>query len=748
MTAPAQPEATPAAEPPVDPAAGHREKVRRLRGDEYPTVDAPEGEKVRYLKKLTDDTEPESSARHRQAARGMIYANGRQYLTFSKRTRAWEDLPLDEGEHRVTMNYLRPIMRSKSQRMLSGPVQFEAQPDSNALDARDRAKLGANLIQSRYDHTHMAAKLDQSLELAMTGGVAILKSFWNPDIGRLTPATMQFPKFEPEVGEDGQPVLGDDGNPLQRMVMGEDGQPVVEMRYVDGDKQPVERREDAFQFRPGDTDTAVRTVFNIRINPEATAWDPGSGLRWLIDSDIISVEQAREMFPKEAERIQATGDGDSSAMSLERVAAGSATAGVFPTSNVHNGAPQKGRGRETTLIQEYWELPSTCYPGGRLIVRVGEIVVYDGDFPQGIFPYTPIFDEPAPLTPMGRPSVNDAISPQDLINRQWTAIDAEMRLAGHGRYVSWDIPGVPDQITPEDRTVIKVPVNTRTANKQLSQLFHRIEPGSVGGDRWKIIDAALRALFDIFGFHEVSRGQVPPGVDSGVAIQHLLEEDRGQLAKAMRALEASLLDWGKKQLQIAIWGYSQHDVERWLPIDRPDMGYLLEVVDGVKLPDPESITIQLEGFKPKSDTAYREEVKWAAEQGWLDPRMVLRALDMGRGLSSVFDSETRHYQRARRINVAIEKGQYQVTAPEVPAEGALPGEPESLPQVVGADGLPFVLPDDDDHAIHMLVLDELVLDDTKPPEVRGVAQLVKAERRQIMEERAMAAAAASAPTGP
>ena len=60
--------------------------------------------------------------------------------------------------------------------------------------------------------------------------------------------------------------------------------------FVDEQKQPVATKDEAFQYRPGDSDTAVRSIFNIRINPEATAWDVGAGLRWLLDTDVIAVE--------------------------------------------------------------------------------------------------------------------------------------------------------------------------------------------------------------------------------------------------------------------------------------------------------------------------------------------------------------------------------------------------------------------------------------------------------------------------
>lgn len=733
----ATPDAPAPAAAPEDPAA----KVRKLKGPDYPVAGDPPEKFVAYFDRMTRATDPESQARFRQGTRNLLYLGGRQYLTWSKRTRAYEDLPLlDEKDVRVTVNYIKPILRSKTQRMLSGPVQFSAKPGSNALDARDRANLGASVIQSRHELTDMRAKTDQALELAFACGVAFWKSYWNPNTGRLTPATMQVPRQRPMLDEQGQPMVDPaTGKPATELVTGEDGAPIYDTVFVNEARQPVENETEAFHYHPGDSDTAVRSIFNVRINPEATAFDPGAGLRWLLDTDVISVETAKEMFPEFADRIAPDAAADSVALTLERIAASAHTASTQTTTYPGSTAPNKKDVFPRTTIQEYWELPNSCYRKGRLVVRVGRLITYDGEFPWGVFPYTAVYDEPAPLTPMGRPCINDMVSPQDLINRQWTTIDAESRQSGYGKYAAFDLVGIPEQLTPEDRTVIRVPLNTKTMNRSIRDLFTRLEPGQAGADRWRIIDTALRALFDVAAFHEVSRGQVPPGVDSGVAIEHLLEEDRGQLAKAMRALEASLLDWGKKQLAICRWGYADQ-VDRWVPVDRPDLGYMLESADGVELPDPDALTLQLEGFKPQSEAAYKAEVKEALQLKLIGPREALRLLDMGRGLNAAFDSESRHYGRAMRINLAIERGQFTIKPPPPLPEGPpLPGEPELLPQVCDANGMPFCLPDDDNHPIHLLVLDEIVLDDTKPAEMRAIAQLLKAERRQILQA-AMAAA--------
>lgn len=731
-------------------AAELREKLKRFKPPGYPAPDDSDATAIAYLKSLSGQTDQDAQARYRQGAKNLLYMFGSQYLTYSRKSRNWEVLPLiDERESRVVDNCILPALRARSQRMLSGPVQFDATPKRNDLDARDRARLGSEWVQSRWKHTNMVQKVDQALTLAFCCGVSCLKSFWNNDIGTLTPAQMQRVKREPVLDElTGEPEVDwstGEPVPVTKAVLGGDGQPVIETYFVDESGAEVASREEAFLYRPGDTDTAVRSIFNIRINPDATAWDAGAGLRWLLDTDELPVETAKALFPEFADQITASAPEDTTATTMERLAAGAATvANTTAYGGQRSMSPQLAN-TPTTVIQEYWELPNHCFPKGRLIVRVGQVKVFDDAFPDGVFPYTPIFDEPAPLTPMGRPCVNDVTPLQDTINRQWNAIDAEARMSGVGRWVAWEMDGIPDQLTPEDRTVIQIPMNSRTMHRSLKDMFYRLDPAQAGSDRWRILDAAKRALQDILAFHEVSRGQVPPGVDSGVAIQHLLEEERGQLAKAIRALETSLIHWAGVQLAIARSNYGDQ-VERWLASEKPDLGYILETVDGLRIPDPDELTIELQGFKPQNETAFKAEVKEALGLGLLEPREARQLLELGRGMTGAYSSQTRHYQRARWINLAIERGNYIVHPPELPVFDPVTGEEiQGLQELSYPDGSPFVLPDDDDHVLHMQVLDDLILNDQKPQEVRQAAQIVKGHRRRILE---IDQAPPPAPAGP
>jgi hypothetical protein len=112
---------------------------------------------------------------------------------------------------------------------------------------------------------------------------------------------------------------------------------------------------------------------------------------------------------------------------------------------------------------------------------------------------------------------------------------------------------------------------------------------------------------------------------------------------------------------------------------------------------------------------------------------------MGRGMLGVADVETRHYARARQIALWVEQGQIQmqpVVVDEVPVMDDATGQP--LMQSVGPSGLPLVIPDVDRHDIHMDVLTDLILDESKPVEVRAMAQAIFQERLQIVKSQAPA----------
>ena len=110
-------------------------------------------------------------------------------------------------------------------------------------------------------------------------------------------------------------------------------------------------------------------------------------------------------------------------------------------------------------------------------------------------------------------------------------------------------------------------------------------------------------------------------------------------------------------------------------------------------------------------------------------------MDLGRGIEGAFESESRHYARARRENLSIEKGELEII--EAPEGTPLAGTPALLhPE----DGAPYLLPMNDDHETHIRIHEEILLDDTKPWDVRQVIALHISEHQSMLQLQAAAVA--------
>lgn len=601
---------------------------------------------------------------------------------------------------------------------MSSEISWRAIPRSNDHEERDRCTTAATLLTARWHSEEMDAKARQALFLADCCGVAYFKQFWNPNIGPLTVATVLAP--HPVTGQLTSYPVDPDGNLL-----------------ADDQGNPLDGETAGFKYRPGDTDTAVRSIFNIRVNPDAWGLEPSEGLRWLLDCDWIPVSVVKERWKERAAKVQANASGGQMFRQYERlVRALSPKPGQgLPGGDTATGRSQGLPDNDGTLLCEYWEPPSDLFPTGRLIVMAGEQLLFPLDpseegLPQGFLPYTAIYSERRPFDPSGRPVVDDLLSPQKVINKQWSLSIQEMHHQGVGQWVMFDVPGLSDQITNFAGAHIKIPTQSALGNRSIGDLIQRVPHGAVPPDRWRMIEQALKAMFDIGAFHEIQRGQVPPGVDSGIAVQLLQEAENGQLHDAVRTLKRSFISWGRQTGKMAKWGYGA-DEARWLPQHRPDLGYLVESVNGTDLPDFDQIDIDLEGFRPSSQAAFNAEIKEAMAQHWIEPRQGLQLMDLGRGIEGAFESQTRHYARARLENLDFQKHQFKAIEPPEGSPQAEMGSPFAF---LHADNSPFLLPQDDDHLVHISVHQEIALDNLQPWPVRQAVLLHISEHRTMLQQ--------------
>jgi hypothetical protein len=685
------------------------------RTPDYPDLQADNRKKADYVQRLLNDGQFDAVGRYKLSTQHLLFIDGRQHLDWALREKVWMDSPNVDNKVRVTYNYIRPILRARMQRLIPPSMTWRATPKTNDMGERDRATVGSNFLVDRWKKTQMSRKIRAGKWLAFGCGAYWLKSFWNPKIGALRTATVMAP-------HPSQTTTGPDGTP--QPVMTE--YPVDENGNLLADELGNPQQEGAYRYRPGDVDTAVRSLFNIRINRDASGLDVAEGFRWLIDTEVIPISVVKEKYGAAAKNVS-TVAGITTIRNYESIIRSiTAPYGTITGNDLLTGR-DGGRipDRELTLLSEYWEASSEALPNGRLLILAGNELVYPQDpdqdalgLPQGIVPYAAIYDERRPYDAYGRAMCRDLVSPQKVINQQWGLALQEQGLAGIGQWLGFEIPGLFDQITNVAGGHIKVPLSSAVMNKSLDEIIKKVGPVTVSPDRWRMIDQALKAMFDIGSFHEIQRGQVPPGVDSGIAVQLLQEAEAGQLADAVEEDKNSYIEWARHQLRIARWGYDP-DEERWLPVHRQDLEFMVKSVTGDNLPDPDGIDIDLEGFKPQSQAALRADIKDFTEKGWMTPQKGLALMDLGRGIEGAFASQTRHYAKARQENEDFQDGKIQMQQGP-PAIDPTTGQPTGQPQIkfVNADGSDVFLPADDDHAAHIDVHEEVILDPKQPWKIR------------------------------
>lgn len=675
------------------------------RGLSYPEMGDADGA-LTYVKNLFRTNRTEMTMRAKEAMFNTLFVDGEQWIDWNRKDREWRRVPNPDGRVREIENLIKPVLRARHQRLISSEINFSAIARSNALGDRDRAKLSEAWLNGHWHTADMNDKANISLMLAFPMGGVFWKQFWNPDIGPLQPAKLVLP--HPRTQELTEYFVSPQGEPM-----------------IDDLGDPIKEIEGAFSYRPGDVDTAVRTMYNVMVNPEATGLTSGEGFRWLIDSDVIPVHVARERYDDPS--IQPITDDGIDILRFQRFlqgrVGGQSFVPTFPSNDSGPGVSGSGSAfheMQFTTVHEYWEQPSEVVPNGRLIVIAGGKTIIDSRLPYDLnqVPYIELHDESDPFSPYGRPVVRDLVPPQKTLNEQKSLLLEELKRLGFGQFIAFNIPGMPDQISNEPSAITKIPMRAALQGSSVTSVINRMSPANPPRDRYDLIEMSRRAIFDIGAFHEISRGSIPPGIESGIAVQLLQESENMQFADAIRGLKTTFIRWAEQSLAIAKWGYSDFE-DRWIPSFREDMDFMVESIKAEQLASPGEIRVDLRGFEPRSKAALNAQVMELAGGGLLDGRTALKLLDIGRGREAIFESETRHYARARRINKAIEEGRYIIVNDDV-----------GMPHVLDENGRPFVN-QFDDNAIHLDVLMELVLDETRPERVQQVAEVLASERRLI-----------------
>lgn len=154
---------------------------------------------------------------------------------------------------------------------------------------------------------------------------------------------------------------------------------------------------------------------------------------------------------------------------------------------------------------------------------------------------------------------------------------------------------------------------------------------------------------EIAGQHEVSRGQVPPGVTAATAISYLQEQDESKLSFTFDSLEEAI---EKVAYQTLIYIKMYWDTPRKVKVTGADGSFDVMAFEGSDLKDNTDIRIEAGSALPTSRAAKQAFIMDLMKMGFIDPQKGLEVMEIG-GINKIYEQIQVDVRQAQRENLKM-----------------------------------------------------------------------------------------------
>jgi hypothetical protein len=329
-------------------------------------------------------------------------------------------------------------------------------------------------------------------------------------------------------------------------------------------------------------------------------------------------------------------------------------------SPMQNRLAKQGNGQaplNLTLVLTYYERPNADNREGTVATIVGNEIV-DGPHPWP-FPFKDRLNVVCARETIiegrwaGRTVVTDAVPVQTALNHSWTSILEHLKQAGNARI----------QNNSSER------INAENWSDEAAEfIFHDGDQGwswlspPPMPDWWQRTPQELsRAMDDIIGIHDVSRGTSPANVESGLGLSILAEQDETPTGKLAQTIAESFSDIATMILQTYEMKVPVEE-QRTARIDQP--GYIAEKFkwNGQSFAGQTQARVPYDAVAPMNEAA-----RFARGMAFLDrkiiqtPRQLSAYVDIP-GNSSFIEAIDPNVSKARRENYQMGLGEPMVPA--------------------------------------------------------------------------------------
>ena len=358
------------------------------------------------------------------------------------------------------------------------------------------------------------------------------------------------------------------------------------------------------------------------------------------------------------------------------------------------------------LVLEVWVKPNkvALFPQGAAFTVIGDTLaqgMFGWPYEHGKYPFAKIDHIPAGKF-YGDSSIVDLIPLQREYNRtRGQIIEAKNRMA-KPQLAAEKGSIDPSKITSEPgQVVLYTPGFNAPQPIPLQNL-----PSYVLQE----LDRILLDWSDIAGIHEVSQGQVPPGVSAATAISYLQEQDETKLSHTVDSLESAI----EKSAHMALSYVTQFwDSSRTVKVTGLDGTFDVMAFRGSDLRGNTDIKIEAGSALPTSRAAKQALIMDFMKMGFINPDEGLEVLELG-GINKIYDRLQIDKKQAQRENLKMAKVSLELLDMHVEQEMERIITQEATE--VTEDGVPLdengiPIPPDlivpvntyDNHAVHVMV---------------------------------------------
>lgn len=313
------------------------------------------------------------------------------------------------------------------------------------------------------------------------------------------------------------------------------------------------------------------------------------------------------------------------------------------------------RHNERVEVLEYWDRD------GNHRIYSGTAILFDGQKdkkeydPANGYPVRAIRFHKLPGRFWGMGALEPLISPQREYNAQRSAIISNIRLMGN---LQWLVPvnaGV-DKITNRPGGVIRYnPAAPAPKQAGLSPLPNYVMDN---------VNRTHSEMLDMAGIHGASLGKRVAGIESGAAVNALVDQDVAQLQNVLDAIERSAIDIAKQILTIAKHHFTE---QRMVRIFKQDGGMFYRMIKNTDLSKEPDIFIEAGSlFSSKIKDRERRAVEML-QLGLLDPMEARKAINFN-GVEEQMFKTVRNYNMALETLEAVVAGDQVTILPTDPVD--------------------------------------------------------------------------------